>query len=82
MVVRGEADAAALNFHVAARLAQELHPGRFTMPTRVFLETPLAVAFLKGQKPALLERVSAGIRRVKEDEIYRRILQSALTVRA
>lgn len=79
MVVRGEVYAAALNFHVAARLAQELHPGRFAMPTRMFLETPLAVAFLKGQKPTLLDRVSAGIRQVKEDAIYQRILQSALT---
>jgi polar amino acid transport system substrate-binding protein len=79
MVVRGEADAAALNFHVAARLAQELHPGRFAMPTRVFLETPLAVAFLKGQKPRFLARVSAGIRQVKKEAIYRQILQSALT---
>jgi len=81
MVVRGEADAAALNFHVAARLAQEIHPGSLAMPTEMFIETPLAVAFLKGHKPTLLDRVSAGIRQVKEDAVYRRILESSLTSR-
>ncbi len=79
MVVRGEADAAALNFHVAARFIQEFHPGSLSMPTEMFVETPLAVAFRKGHKPTLLERVNSGIQQAKKDAVYRRILESSLT---
>ena len=65
-VARGKADGAALNFHVGARLANELYPGQFKMPKRMFLETPLAVAALKGKKDDLLKAISRGLKRIKE----------------
>ena len=65
-VVRGKADGAALNFHVGARLARELFPGQFKMPDKMFFETPLAVAALKGKKGDLLKRISSGLKRINE----------------
>ncbi len=72
-VVRGKADGAALNFHVGARLARELFPGQFKMPDKMFLETPLAVAALRGEKGDLLKRISRGIKRIKEKGTLRAI---------
>jgi ABC-type amino acid transport substrate-binding protein len=65
-VARGKADGAALNFHVGARLAKELFPGQFKMPEKMFLETPLAVAVLKGKKGDLLKQINSGLKRIKE----------------
>lgn len=65
-VAQGKADGAALNFHVGARLAKELFPGRFIMPKKMFLETPLAVAVLKGKKGDLLKRINSGLKRIQE----------------
>jgi len=65
-VARGNADGAALNFHVGARLAKELFQGQFKVPEKMFLETPLAVAVLKGKKGDLLERINSGLKRIKE----------------
>jgi polar amino acid transport system substrate-binding protein len=76
MVVHKAADAAALNYHAGKHLARELFPEKFRMPDRIFLETHLAVAFLKGEKAAILERVSVGIRKLKEEKAYIGILQS------
>jgi hypothetical protein len=39
-VVRGEAVAAALNYHVGPVLAARLFPGEFTVPPRMFREVP------------------------------------------
>ncbi len=72
-VARGKADGAALNFHVGARLAKELFPGQFKMPEKMFFETPLAVAALKGKKGDLLKRINIGLKRIKEKGILRAI---------
>ena len=72
-VVRGKADGAALNFHVGARLAKALFPGQFIMPERMFLETPLAVAVLKGKKGDQLKHISRGLKRIKEKGTLRAI---------
>ena len=72
-VVRGKADGAALNFHVGATLANELYPGQFNMPERMFLETPMAVAALRGKKGDQLKLISRGLKRVKEKGTLRAI---------
>jgi hypothetical protein len=40
--MRGEAVAAALNYHVGPVLAARLFPGQFTVPRRMFREVPRA----------------------------------------
>jgi polar amino acid transport system substrate-binding protein len=72
-VARGKADGAALNFHVGTRLAMELFPGKFNMPERMFLETPLAVAVLKGNKGDQLMHINRGLKRIKETGTLRAI---------
>lgn len=74
-VVRGKADGAALNFHVGARLAKELFPGQFKMPEKMFFETPLAVAALKGKKDKLLKRVNKGLNKNKAKGTLRMITE-------
>jgi len=39
-LVRGDADAAALNYHVGAMLAARLYPGKVTMPRIFFTQNP------------------------------------------
>jgi ABC-type amino acid transport substrate-binding protein len=36
------------------------------MPVKMFFETPLAVAVLKGKKGDLLKRINSGLKRIKE----------------
>ena len=42
-LVRGDADAAALNYHVGAVLAARLYPGQVTMPRIFFNQTPVGL---------------------------------------
>ena len=68
-VVDGDADRAALNFHVGRYLAGRDHPGRFEMPAAPFSKIPLAPAFAKGRHAeirgrfdrALAEMQSGGV---------------------
>jgi hypothetical protein len=39
-IVKGEADAAALNYQVGASMAAQLYPGQVTMPSKMFEEIP------------------------------------------
>jgi ABC-type amino acid transport substrate-binding protein len=72
-VVSGKADGAALNFHVGSRVAKELFPGQFKMQEKMFFETPLAVAVLKGKKGNLLKRVNSGLKQINEKGTLRAV---------
>jgi polar amino acid transport system substrate-binding protein len=72
-VVRGDADAAALNVQVGARLAAKLYPGQLKRAPEIFAEQPLAVGVTKGQNAALLERLDAGLAAIKADGTWQRI---------
>ena len=72
-LVNGEADAAALNFHVGALLAAKLYPGKVTASRFVFAEAPNAVGVLKGRNAALLTRLDAGLAAIKADGAWRQI---------
>jgi ABC-type amino acid transport substrate-binding protein len=48
-LVRGDADAAALNNHVGAHMAARLYPGQVVCSPKLLQELPLAVAVTKGR---------------------------------
>jgi polar amino acid transport system substrate-binding protein len=73
-VLEGRVDGAALNIHTGKHMANQLFPGRFTLPTKVFAEASLAVAVRKGDKTDLLEYFNKGLEALKDDGTYGRIL--------
>ena len=73
-VLEKKADAAALNMHVGANLVHERYRGRFNIPEKIFLEIPLGVAALKGKRTAMLQRINDGLKKIKEDGTYDKIL--------
>ncbi|HME44968.1 MAG TPA: transporter substrate-binding domain-containing protein [Syntrophorhabdales bacterium] len=75
-VLAGNADAAALNVHVGRDLIHRLFRGRFTLPDKVFLEMPLAVATMKGSDSSLLETINEGLRCLKKEGTYARIMET------
>ena len=75
-VLAGNADAAALNVHVGTDLIHRLFRGRFTLPDKVFLEMPLAVATMKGSDSSLLETINEGLRCLKKEGAYARIMKA------
>lgn len=72
-LLSGEADAAALNFQVGRRLASTLHAGKVTLPERLFLELPLALAIRKGEKADLIARLDQGIAAIRADGTWQAI---------
>lgn len=74
-LLSGEADAAALNFQVGRKLAATLHAGKVTLPDRLFLELPLAVAVRKGQSGELIAKLDQGIAAIRADGTWQRIDQ-------
>jgi polar amino acid transport system substrate-binding protein len=72
-LVRGDADAAALNFHVGAMLAARLYPGKVTMPHIFFTQTPTAIGVRKGEQAELLNRMNAGLASIRADRTWQRI---------
>jgi polar amino acid transport system substrate-binding protein len=72
-LVKGEADAAALNFHVGARIAARLYPGQVTEPRTMFAELPFAVGVSKGRSGAFLARLNAGIAAIRADGTWQQI---------
>jgi len=72
-LVGGTADAAALNYHVGAMLADRLYPGQITKPNRMFWETPLAIAVPKGERADLIERLNAGLAAIRADGTWQQI---------
>ena len=73
-VLNGKADAAALNTQVGAVLAQNLFPGKFSLPSKGFLEVPIGVAVLKGKQDDLLIRFNEGLRAMLADGTYDKII--------
>jgi polar amino acid transport system substrate-binding protein len=74
-LVSGEADAAALNLQVGARIADQLYPGRISHPDRYFWELPLAVAMpkAKGDGSKALDALNGGIAAVKAQGVLDRM---------
>ena len=72
-VIRGEADAAALNYHVATVLANRLYPGQITLPHSMFREVAQAVAVPKGERAAFLSRLNDGLAAIRADGTWQRI---------
>ncbi len=66
-LLSGEADAAALNFQVGRRLASTLHAGKVTLPEKLFLELPLALAVRKGEKTDLIGKLDQGLAAIQAD---------------
>jgi len=72
-LVKGEADAAALGFHVGISIASRLYPGQVTLPQNMFTELPFAVAVAKGQRTQFLIQLNAGIAAIRADGTWQRI---------
>ncbi len=72
-LVRGEADAAALGYHVGLRLSDRLYPGQIIGSPRMFMELPLAVAVPKGKRADVLARLNVGIAAIVADGTWQQI---------
>ena len=72
-LVRGDADAAALNYHVGAMLAARLYPGKVTMPRIFFTQNPTALGVRKGEQAELLSRMNTGLAAVRADGTWQKI---------
>lgn len=72
-LLSGEADAAALNFQVGRRLAATLHAGKVTLPEKLFLELPLALAVRKGSHAELIQKLDQGLAAIRADGSYQAI---------
>lgn len=67
MLLRGEADVAALNFHVGREIAERDHPGRVRLPARPYLDVPLVAAAPKGRHGDVLDAINDGLRKPPAD---------------
>jgi polar amino acid transport system substrate-binding protein len=72
-LVRGEAAAAALSYHVGSRIADGLYPGQTFSSPHFFLELPFAVAVPKGKHAELLARLNAGIALIRADGTWHQL---------
>jgi ABC-type amino acid transport substrate-binding protein len=72
-LVKGEADVAALGFHVGISIVSRLYPGQVTLPQTMFTELPFAVAVAKGQRAQFLTQLNAGISAIRADGTWQRI---------
>ena len=72
-LVGGEADAAALNFQVGARIVAQLYAGQVTVPRIMFSQESMAVAVPKGQRQELLARLDAGLAAIRADGSWQQI---------
>lgn len=72
-LVKGEADVAALGFHVGISIVSRLFPGQVTLPQTMFTELPFAVAVAKGQRAEFLTQLNAGIAAIRADGTWQRI---------
>jgi polar amino acid transport system substrate-binding protein len=72
-LVRGEAAAAALSYHVGSRVADGLYPGQVLSSPHMFLELPFAVAVPKGRRAELFARLNAGIAAIRADGTWHQI---------
>jgi hypothetical protein len=72
-LVKGEADAAALGFHVGIRIAARLYPSQVTEPRSMFTELPFAVAVSKGREAEFLARLNVGLAAIRTDGTWQQI---------
>jgi polar amino acid transport system substrate-binding protein len=72
-LVRGEADAAVLSYHLGQQFADRLYPGRISRSPNMFLELPLAVAVAKGKNEAFLSKLNKGIDAIRADGTWKQI---------
>lgn len=72
-LVRGEADAAALNNHVGAHMAARLYPGQVAHSPKLLQELSLAVAVTKGRGAELVARLNAGVAAIRGDGTWQEI---------
>ena len=72
-LIRGEADAAALGYHVGLRISNRLYPGQIIGSPHMFMELPLAVAVPKGKRADLLVRLNDGIAAIRADGTWQQI---------
>jgi polar amino acid transport system substrate-binding protein len=72
-VIGGDAEAAALNYHVGTVLAARLYPGQFTLPHTMFREAQQAVAVPKGERAEFLSRLNAGLAAIRADGTWQQI---------
>ncbi|MFH1112784.1 MAG: transporter substrate-binding domain-containing protein [Pseudomonadota bacterium] len=74
-VLNGKADAAALNTQSGTLLAKKRFPGKFSLPERGFLETPIGVGVLKGTHKEFLADLNKGLEAILADGTYDKILK-------
>jgi ABC-type amino acid transport substrate-binding protein len=72
-LTRGDADAAALNYHVGAMLAARLYPGKVTIPPIFFTQNPVALGVRKAAQVELLNRMNAELAAVRADGTWQKI---------
>lgn len=72
-LVEGEAEAAALGFHVGISIANRLYPGKVTLPQNMFTELPFAVAVEKGRRLQFLTQLNAGFTAIRADGTWQQI---------
>ena len=72
-LVRGEADAAALGYHVGLHISKRLYPGQIIGSPKMFIELPLAVAVPKGKQADVLARLNVGIAAIRADGTWQQI---------
>lgn len=73
-VLDGKADAGALNTQAGTVLAREMFPGRFSLPDKGFLETPIGVGVMKGRHGDFLRKLNEGLKTILTDGTYDKIL--------
>ena len=72
-LVRGEADAAALNCQVGSHVIAQLYAGQVTVPRTRFAEQELGVAVPKGRETELLARLNDGLAAIRADSTWQHI---------
>ena len=72
-LVKAEADAAALGFHVGIRIAARLYPSQVTEPRSMFIELPFAVAVSKGREAEFLAQLNVGLAAIRTDGTWQQI---------
>jgi ABC-type amino acid transport substrate-binding protein len=72
-VMSGRADAAALNIQVGTGVVTASYAGQITVPTTMFVQTPLGLAVIKGQHGDVLNRLDAGLAAIQADGTLQRI---------
>jgi polar amino acid transport system substrate-binding protein len=75
-LMKGDAEAAALGFHVGISIANRLYPGQVTLPKTMFTELPFAVAVKKGQTQQFLSQLNTGISAIRSDGTWQQINDS------